>query len=412
MDKSSKNILISAYACEPNVGSEPGVGWNWVMDLSETYEEVHVVTRSEDRYVDADGVKKARPSKLNIEEEMKKLPTLNHIHFHYFDLPQWISNLERTIVGDILNVHIWEFFLFFFLKKRFNKNEFAVAQKVTIVSHRYPSSIWYFAKRYIHGPIAGGENFPLKLLPIFDSKNKLKEIVRRAFQYVPMFNPLVWLTLAKAETIIPVTYDTASILPKRFQPKCDVKQAISLSHESFTKGGQLSGMDASQNAPLALLFVGKLMAWKGIILVLNALKTLKSEIPVVLNVVGDGPEKSAFQQYVSEHELPVNILGKKKRTELPDYYASHDLFVFPSLRDSGGFVVLEAQANDLPCLVLDLGGPFVNHIPEKDIVIYTKNKTPEDLANDIARAIKEFYLHKKGRSSIANHDMDSMVNPL
>ncbi|MEM6342866.1 MAG: glycosyltransferase family 4 protein [Bacteroidota bacterium] len=410
MSKSSKNILISAYACEPNVGSEPGVGWNWVMDLSETFEEVHVVTRSEDRYVDQDGIKKARPSRKNIEEEMQKLPNVDHIHFHYFDLPKWIANLERTIIGDILNVHVWAMMVFFFLSKRFKKNEFAVAQKVTIVSHRYPSTLWFFAKRYIHGPIAGGENFPFKLLPIFDTKNKIKEILRYVFQFVPMLNPLVWLTLAKAETIIPVTYDTASIIPKVFRAKCDVKQAISLKHESFTKGSQMSEIDNSPEGPLNLLFVGKLMAWKGIILVLEAIKTLHKEIPIVLNIVGDGPEKAVFEQYVKDHALPVNILGKKKRTELPDYYASHDLFVFPSLRDSGGFVVLEAQANDLPCLVLDLGGPFVNHIPERDIVVSTKNKNPQDLAADIARAIRDFYLQEKGKSSIISQDINSMVN--
>ncbi len=410
MPTSSKNILISAYACEPNVGSEPGVGWNWVMDLAETHDEVHVVTRSEDRYIDHDGVKKARPSGKNIEEEMKKFSNVDHIHFHYYDLPQWIANLERTIIGDILNVHLWELLVFFFLKKRFRKNEFSVAQKVTIVSHRYPSFIWYFAEKYIHGPIAGGESFPFKLLSIFNTKNKLKELLRFVFQYVPMFNPLVLLTLSKAEKIIPVTYDTASLLPKRFQSKCEVKQAISLKHESFTKGKQLSEIDSSPEGPLNLLYVGKLMAFKGIPFMLEAICTIKDELPIVLNLIGDGPGKAGFEEYVKEHDLPVNFLGKKNRTELPDYYASHDLFLFPSLRDSGGFVVLEAQANDLPCLVLDLGGPFVNHIPGKDIVIKTKDKSPQDLSKDLAKAIKNFYLQNKGKSSMPDLDRDSMVN--
>ena len=52
-----KKVLVSAYACEPNVGSEPGVGWNWVLKMAQQYEEVHVVTRTGDRQIDKNGNK-------------------------------------------------------------------------------------------------------------------------------------------------------------------------------------------------------------------------------------------------------------------------------------------------------------------------------------------------------------------
>ena len=38
-------ILLSAYACEPNKGSEPEVGWKWATTLSKLGHEVHVITR-------------------------------------------------------------------------------------------------------------------------------------------------------------------------------------------------------------------------------------------------------------------------------------------------------------------------------------------------------------------------------
>ena len=41
-------ILLSAYACEPDRGSEPGVGWNWVRHLAREH-EVWVITRSNNR---------------------------------------------------------------------------------------------------------------------------------------------------------------------------------------------------------------------------------------------------------------------------------------------------------------------------------------------------------------------------
>ena len=42
-------ILLSAYACEPNKGSEPEVGWQWALNLSEEGHDVYVITRTNNR---------------------------------------------------------------------------------------------------------------------------------------------------------------------------------------------------------------------------------------------------------------------------------------------------------------------------------------------------------------------------
>ncbi|AST06080.1 hypothetical protein AF2641_03890 [Anoxybacillus flavithermus] len=46
-----KKVLLSAYACEPNRGSEPGVGWNWAIELSKKGYEVWVLTRANNQDV-------------------------------------------------------------------------------------------------------------------------------------------------------------------------------------------------------------------------------------------------------------------------------------------------------------------------------------------------------------------------
>ena len=42
MVKNRIRVLISAYACEPNKGSEPGVGWNWALQMAKM-DEVYVI---------------------------------------------------------------------------------------------------------------------------------------------------------------------------------------------------------------------------------------------------------------------------------------------------------------------------------------------------------------------------------
>ena len=73
-------VLLSAYACEPVKGSEPGVGWNWVRQLSQ-FAEVWVLTRANNRN--------------SIEAAIAEHP-LPHVHFVYYDLPRWMSFWKRS----------------------------------------------------------------------------------------------------------------------------------------------------------------------------------------------------------------------------------------------------------------------------------------------------------------------------
>ena len=68
-------VLMSAYACEPGKGSEPGVGWNLAKAMA-TRHDVWVVTRANNRPV--------------IESELEEQPVPN-LHFLYYDLPRWAS---------------------------------------------------------------------------------------------------------------------------------------------------------------------------------------------------------------------------------------------------------------------------------------------------------------------------------
>ena len=61
-------ILINSYACSPHTGSEPGMGWNWCVNLAK-YCEVHVITEGEFKYY--------------IEEALKALPQASNMHFYY-----------------------------------------------------------------------------------------------------------------------------------------------------------------------------------------------------------------------------------------------------------------------------------------------------------------------------------------
>jgi len=333
-------MLISAYACEPNKGSEPEVGWRWMIRFSKECDELTVVTRKNNR--------------KNIEEEFCKL-NIDNVVFKYFDLPQWVSFWKKGGRGVNLYAYLWEISLFFYLLKRYNKNHFDNAQRVTFVAYKFPSFIWYFANKFTLGPIAGGERFPFSFLKVFSFKGKIKEIVRMLLQRISLLDPFILLTFYKASKIIAVTDDTKSILPRFARKKTIIEPAISIDVNDFDLNKKES-CNRVKESPIRLLYVGNLLEWKGIGLVLLALKDVERN-KYDFSIVGSGPDEKIFKDYVVENNLKVNFLGQKTRKELSEFYLTHDLFVFPSLHDSGGMVVLEAKAHGLPVVVSCFGGP-------------------------------------------------------
>lgn len=385
-------ILISAYACEPHVGSEPGVGWNWVGKLAPLGEEVHVVTRSGDRYLDAEGRKQVRPSRAHIEAALPATGLARRVTFHYFDLPAWIANRERSLWGDMLNVYLWEVLVFFFLWRRFPRRYFDLTQRVTIVSHRFPSLVGYFGKKFVLGPIAGGERFPLALLRLFSPANRLKELLRLFFQFTPWLDPLVRLTWASADEVIAVTPETRALLPAQVQRRCRVEQAV---HPSPASPPSERMDRAVSGEKLRLLYVGRLVEWKGLGLVIDALAR-RPDLPYQLTVVGQGPDGARLEARASRRGVGADFVGFIPQQALGAYYQAADLLVFPSLRDSGGFVVLEAQAAGLPVLTLDLGGPYLN-LDERGIAIATRGQSLDAVTEAIADALTSWYQQRAGK---------------
>ena len=102
------------------------------------------------------------------------------------------------------------------------------------------------------------------------------------------------------------------------------------------------------------LAVGRLALEKNLDIVVEALALVRSR-NVRLAFVGEGPEREALETLVRERGLHdrVRFLGALPRESLPDYYASADAFLFPSLTETQGLVQVEALAAGLPVLAAD-----------------------------------------------------------
>jgi glycosyltransferase involved in cell wall biosynthesis len=102
------------------------------------------------------------------------------------------------------------------------------------------------------------------------------------------------------------------------------------------------------NIPAHLLYVGRLERYKGLYLLLEALRGIPH---VQLTVVGDGGYRKELERLAEG----INVRFEGFQSHPGKYYAEADIFVMPSLGPEGfGIVTMEAMAHGLPCIVSDL----------------------------------------------------------
>jgi glycosyltransferase involved in cell wall biosynthesis len=114
---------------------------------------------------------------------------------------------------------------------------------------------------------------------------------------------------------------------------------------------------------VTLLFTGRMSKDKNLDLLLEAYRRLSARRDNVnLLLVGDGPYIGTIRKAMHGYDRVV-LTGKLEQAVLPEVYAGSDMFIFPSIADTFGMSVLEAQACGLPSIVSEAGGPKEIIIP-------------------------------------------------
>ena len=113
----------------------------------------------------------------------------------------------------------------------------------------------------------------------------------------------------------------------------------------------------SDSNPLQIVFVGRLLPFKGVSMLLEALKAL--DFPVQLTIVGEGPERIHLERMTAENGMSekVKFTGNLPLKAVGKIMQQAHVFCLPSVRESGGAVLLEAMAVGRPVIAIDFGGP-------------------------------------------------------
>lgn len=143
---------------------------------------------------------------------------------------------------------------------------------------------------------------------------------------------------------------------------------------------QLRKRYTSDKDGMLLLYVGRMAPEKDLEVLMDAVRLLNQRgLSYRLLMVGDGPSRHKLEQM---HLDNVVFCGYQRGQDLYDLYASADIFVFPSVTETFGNVILEAMASGLPVVAAPAGGVEDNLLHGKNGLAF-KSGDPQDMAAQI-----------------------------
>lgn len=331
-------ILISAFACAPNAGSEGGVGWRWAGEWAREHEVVVItdITR-----------------RAAIEAHLTENPRSNP-RFVYFR-PWWLYWMPLNSLTAQMLYQLWQIALLSFVRRLHDGEHFDLAHHVSYGVFRQPSLIGHAGIPLVFGPVGGGEDAPWRLKHSMRLLERVRELMRSLLNRFARIDPLLRWGLKGCALILAKTGDTARALPRGFESRTVVALEIgTLLREGVTP------RKAPAGRPLRLLYAGRLLGWKGIHLGLASIAHAQARgVNVEFHIVGSGPYEGRLRRQAESLGIgkAMQWFPSIPQAELFAKYREMDAVLFPSLHDSSGNVVVEALSFALPVICLDLGGP-------------------------------------------------------
>lgn len=367
-------ILLSAYACEPGKGSEPAVGWMWAMELAAAGHEVWVITRAANRAA--------------IESELRQRERAG-LHFEYYDLTPWVLRWKRAGRGIYWYYALWQWGAYRMARRLTRTVSFDCVHHVTFVGVRGPSFMGWLGLPFYLGPVSGGERVPATFRAEMSRAARWRESIRDVANWALHVDPVMRSCFRQADRILVATVDSQELIPRTYRDKCTVQLGVGLSREYL---GWVGWKRSAPGATMRLLYAGRLVEWKGVDLALGVVRQLRDRGQAAyLTIVGDGPARAKLDRLAAELGVEELVRWIKwiPQEQLHEHYCQHDALLFPSLRDSGGMVVLEALAHGLPVVCTDRGGPGVIVNERCGRTVRTEGRTKKEVIDELTAAVHE-----------------------
>ncbi|MEQ9553930.1 MAG: glycosyltransferase family 4 protein [Coleofasciculus sp. G3-WIS-01] len=397
MSKKRLKVLLIMELCNPDSSSVLLIGFKFFQSIHGLV-DVTLVTRDYNREaLEKHGYKN---QVVYISKSNSKLQDFIQ-DFRKIIVPKIKNDVIQRPLGLALRYPEYEYFnnqVYQQFKQSVIRGDYDIVHAMTNTHTRYPVKIVKACKHtpFILGPVNGGVPFPEWFEEITIKKYLNLSVLPDLAKFII---PGYLETYKQAKKILVGSSYTLNKIQSFFNFP-DNKMCL-LSENGVSSRFFAEQAKIRKDRKINLLFVGRLVAFKCPDILIEAVSRLNETIKnnIQLTIVGDGQERSQLEQMVQTRNLDdiINFVGKIPQAETLEYYRKADIFSFPSIRESGGAVVLEAMACGLPCIVANTGG-VVDYMTEETgfkIEPISREYLTQELTNKIEILVKNEQLREK-----------------
>lgn len=342
-------VLLLASSCNPEWVSSPLVGWS-LSKAIRSLVHAHIVTQIRNR----DAILRAG---LREGVDFTAIDS-EAVARRAYQLGQKLRGGEGKgwTVGTAVGALTYPYFeklVWAQFGRRIASGEFDLVHRVTPMSPTISSPISTPIKNagvpFLVGPLAGGVPWPKGFDDARRAENEYLSYVRDFHRLLPGYRSM----RRDATAVFVASRNAYEQMPRDLRRKCFYLPENAIDPSRFTRR-----RTRRAEKPLRCVFLGRLVPYKGADMLLDAAVPLLRAGAMTLAILGDGPQTPQLRRRVTEEKLSdvVRLAGWVEHARVQDYLSECDLFTFPSIREFGGAVALEAMAVGLVPLVMDYGG--------------------------------------------------------
>ena len=370
----SLRVLVLADVCNPEWPSLPIVGYQYAKALAEVA-EVHVVTQIRNLpNLTKAGFGRARVTYLDTEAIAAPIHRVAQVLRRGAETG-WTIQMAMDYPSYVaFELYAWQRF-----KRDLRRGAFDVVHRITPMSPTLPSPMARWSPvPFVLGPLNGNLPWPAQFRAERSRDREWLSALRNVYKLLPFHRS----TYAKSRAILAAFEHTTSDLPEKVRARSFDFPEVGIDPELFAKP------DRPERTRLTVLYAGRLVPFK--LPDVPVLAFARSELlrKHRLLIVGDGPERERIERAVAEHALGdcVEVLGHRSQPEVAECMRRADVFAFPSIRELGGGVVVEAMACGMASVVVDYGGPGTLIGPDRGVKLPLGDK--DQLVESMRRALE------------------------
>jgi glycosyltransferase involved in cell wall biosynthesis len=372
----NKSILLVAYQCGPAMGSVSQIGWEWFVRLRAEH-EVCLVTHVRNRipledagiddailYIDTEWFAGPlyRLAKRLFPQSEHSVFLISSLDYFLFDFIAYLQ-LRRAVKVGVL----WK-----------------LIHRVTPVTLAAPTWLGRLGIPLLVGPLNSGLGSPKGFDAILQKESVWLIHLRKLGR---VFDTLIGSSRRISRMLIATTTTFEAVEP-RYRLRCRMMPENGVNLEHFSASAWPP--PPTKKRPLKIIFVGRLIPLKGLDMLLEAIANMRLQGKnVQLDVIGDGPMNEPWQALTRQLGIDdiVRFSGTQPNEEVAQRIISSHVLCLPSVRESGGAVLLEAMSCARPVIALAFGGPA--EIISDDCGVLVEMISPEQVVTALSESLSD-----------------------